>query len=102
MAQGETMVAVTHEVAQKVRCCICGCEKFALDTVFICHDCWKSGKAAHTIQQLTETLNEWSEQYKKIINDGGCPDEVHCSCVPALRAEIMRLTPRAPDARKRG
>lgn len=39
---------------------------------------------------LTERLNDWSEQYYKIIGDGGCPDEVHCACVPALREEISR------------
>ena len=39
-------------------------------------------------ERLVNTLNEWGESYKKIINDGGCPDEQHCSCVPALRAEL--------------
>ena len=39
-------------------------------------------------ERLVNTLNEWGESYKKIINDGGCPDEQHCSCVPALRADI--------------
>ncbi len=42
-------------------------------------------------QRLTDQLNEWGEQYRKIISDGGCPDEVHCACVPALREEIKRL-----------
>ena len=39
-------------------------------------------------ERLVNTLNEWGESYKKIINDGGCSDEQHCSCVPALRAEL--------------
>lgn len=47
------MVTVTHEVAQKVKCLVCGAEKFALKAPYVCHGCWESGKAAQMIQRLT-------------------------------------------------
>jgi hypothetical protein len=46
---------------------------------------------AEQARKLNERLTEWGESYRKIIGDGGCPDEVHCACVPALRDEIKRL-----------
>ena len=48
------MVTVTHEVAQKVSCVVCGKEKFAMKAPYICHGCWKSGEAAQMIQRLTQ------------------------------------------------
>jgi len=50
-------------------------------------------------ERLVNTLNEWGESYKKIINDGGCPDEQHCSCVPALRAELAAANKAVDEAR---
>ena len=50
-------------------------------------------------ERLVNTLNEWGESYKKIINDGGCPDEQHCSCVPALRAELAAANKEVDEAR---
>ena len=48
------MITVTHEVAQKVKCLVCGAEKFALKAPYVCHGCWESGKAAQMIQRLTQ------------------------------------------------
>jgi hypothetical protein len=48
------MVTVTHEVAQKVSCVVCGKEKFAMKAPYICHGCWESGEAALMIQRLTQ------------------------------------------------
>lgn len=42
--------------------------------------------------KLAEKLNDWSETYNKIIEDGTCAsDEYHCACVPALREEVKKL-----------
>jgi hypothetical protein len=40
---------------------------------------------------LAETLNDWGETYRKIIDNKCPPDEQHCTCVPTLRAEIELL-----------
>lgn len=48
------MVTVTHEVAQKVSCVVCGKEKFAMKAPYICHGCWENGEAALMIQRLTQ------------------------------------------------
>jgi len=51
-------------------------------------------------ERLVNTLNEWGESYKKIINDGGCSDEQHCSCVPVLRAELAAANKAVDEARE--
>jgi len=48
------MVTVTHEVAQKVSCVVCGKEKFAMKAPYICHGCWENGEAALMIQRLAQ------------------------------------------------
>jgi len=50
-------------------------------------------------ERLVDTLNEWGEAYKKIINDSGCSDEQHCSCVPVLRAELAAANKAVDEAR---
>ena len=51
-------------------------------------------------ERLVNTLNEWGESYKKIINDSGCSDEQHCSCVPVLRAELAAANKAVEEARE--
>ena len=51
-------------------------------------------------ERLVDTLNEWGEAYKKIINDSGCSDEQHCSCVPVLRAELAAANKAVDEARE--
>jgi len=40
--------------------------------------------------RLLETLDYYSEDYKKIINEECPTDEKHCSCVPVLRQELEK------------
>lgn len=48
------MVTVAVEVAKKVGCVVCGRERFALKSPYVCHSCWASGEAALMIQRLTQ------------------------------------------------
>ena len=43
------------------------------------------------VAQLEAELEEHDAYYKKIINEECATDEIHCTCVPALRAENERL-----------
>ena len=76
------MVTVTHEVAKKVKCLVCGAEKFALKAPYVCHGCWKSGKAAQMIQRLTQRAPdvclECGESETIDPNNDGVPTCVHC------------------------
>ena len=62
------MVTVAVEVAKKVSCVVCGKEKFALKSPYVCHSCWVSGEAALMIQRLTP-----------LALDGATP-EGFCKC----------------------
>ena len=76
------MVTVTHEVAQKVKCLVCGAEKFALKAPYVCHGCWESGAAAKMIQRLTQrapnVCHECGERETIDPNNDGVPTCVHC------------------------
>ena len=76
------MVTVTHEVAQKVKCLVCGAEKFALKAPYVCHGCWESGAAAKMIQRLTQiapdVCHECGESETIDPNNDGVPTCVHC------------------------
>lgn len=39
-------------------------------------------------------LYEWREQYKRVMEERCPSDEHHCTCVPALRAEVQALCAR--------
>ena len=41
--------------------------------------------------KLEDELVEHDAYYRKVVNDECAPDEVHCTCVPALRDKIDRL-----------
>jgi len=41
-------------------------------------------------ERLREKLDDLSNYYKNAMREGA-PDEVHCSCVPALKKEVERL-----------
>ena len=47
------MITVQTEIAEKVACICCGAEKYATQSPYLCHNCWKNGEAAKLIQQLT-------------------------------------------------
>ena len=53
------------------------------------------------VEALRVQLAERDEYYRLVINEN-CqqPDEKHCTCVPALRAEVGRLRVRLDDANK--
>ena len=48
------MITVQTEIAEKVACICCGAEKYATQSPYLCHNCWKNGEAAKLIQQLTQ------------------------------------------------
>lgn len=48
------MITVQTEIAEKVTCICCGAEKYATQSPYLCHNCWKNGEAAKLIQQLTQ------------------------------------------------
>ena len=41
-------------------------------------------------KELEEELNDIKESYEHTVNED-CEDEIHCTCVPALRARIKEL-----------
>lgn len=43
------------------------------------------------VSRLLEQLDEHDAYYRKVVNDECAPDEVHCTCVPALRDKIDTL-----------
>jgi len=42
-------------------------------------------------RDLEAELTEHNAYYRKVINEECAPDEVHCTCVPALRDKIRQL-----------
>ena len=46
------------------------------------------------IAALEAELQEHDDYYRKVVNDECAPDEVHCTCVPALRDKIDTLDAR--------
>ena len=48
------MITVQTEIAEKVACVCCGSEKYSTQSPYLCHNCWKNGKAAQMIQRLTQ------------------------------------------------
>ena len=50
------MITVQTEIAEKVACICCGAEKYATQSPYLCHNCWKNGEAAKLIQQLTQRV----------------------------------------------
>ena len=45
---------VINETAELVKCLCCGAEKYSTRKPFICHKCWRTGRAAEHMQQLTQ------------------------------------------------
>jgi len=45
-------------------------------------------RAVTEIVRLREELAEWKGYSKRVLAEGCAPDEVHCTCVPALRARL--------------
>jgi hypothetical protein len=45
---------VINETAELVKCLCCGAEKYSTRKPFICHKCWRTGRAAEHMQQLTK------------------------------------------------
>ena len=43
------------------------------------------------IANLRAQLDEHDAYYRKVVNDECAPDEIHCTCVPALRDKIDEL-----------
>lgn len=52
-------------------------------------------EAAKEQEKISEELADIKETYAHIVNDECGKDEKHCTCVPALRAEIARLKAQA-------
>jgi len=47
-------------------------------------------EAADEIERLQGELEDINDSHKAVMGER-CDDEMHCTCVPALRAEIERL-----------
>lgn len=45
---------VITETAELVKCLCCDAEKYSTRKPFICHKCWRTGRAAERMQQLTQ------------------------------------------------
>jgi DNA-directed RNA polymerase subunit RPC12/RpoP len=43
-------------IADKVPCATCGKEVYAEKVPYVCHDCWKNGKAGEAIAKLEAAL----------------------------------------------
>jgi len=50
------------------------------------------------IKQLEEELKDINDSWKIVINEECAKDEVHCTCVPVLRAELLELEKKYADA----
>lgn len=48
-------------------------------------------QAAADNAAMTERIAEYENAYKKIMAEECAPDEVHCTCVPALKIRITKL-----------
>jgi len=48
-------------------------------------------EAERECDELRAKLADWQETYARIVAERCAPDEHHCTCVPALRAEIAWL-----------
>ena len=55
------MTIIVNETAVKVACICCGSEKYATQSPYLCHNCWKNGEAAKLIQQLTQRALDGAE-----------------------------------------
>ena len=54
-------------------------------------------EAITTALQLIDEYEDICETHKIILEDKGAHDEIHCTCVPALRQEIKRLEAETQD-----
>jgi hypothetical protein len=54
---------------------------------------WKDKAIAleSALRDAEDKLKEHDEYYRRVVNEECAPDELHCTCVPALRAEIAEL-----------
>jgi hypothetical protein len=43
------------------------------------------------VVRLRERVEDYEDDVRRVLEDRGASDEVHCSCVPVLRAEVARL-----------
>ena len=57
----------------------------------IATDAAKIARLEAEVARLTADLNDRDEAHRRILAEECAPDERHCSCVPALRAEVARL-----------
>ena len=81
------------------KCLRCGADEFRINgycSVY-CED-------MHEVEQenaaLKRELAEHDEYYRKVMNEECAPDEVHCTCVPALRDGIAALKRELQDAKE--
>lgn len=78
-------------------------EREELSTLYN-HACARIDSDAERIADLKEELQAHDDYYRIVVNDECAPDEVHCTCVPALRkkidnleAELERSYPLSPE-----
>jgi len=48
-------------------------------------------KALERIKQLEEQIADMNDAYKVVMDEKCADDEIHCTCVPALRQQIKQL-----------
>lgn len=55
------------------------------------HLCTQINNIAQLARDEQKKRQDYEESYRRVLSEECAPDEQHCSCVPALRAEIARL-----------
>ena len=51
-----------------------------------CNDFWEQ-----QVKQLEEQIADMNDAYKVVMDEKCADDEIHCTCVPALRQQIKEL-----------
>ena len=51
-----------------------------------CNDFWEQ-----QVKQLEEQIADMNDAYKVVMDEKCADDEIHCTCVPALRQQIKQL-----------
>jgi acetone carboxylase gamma subunit len=77
---------VINETAELVKCLCCGAEKYSTRKPFICHKCWRTGRAAEHMQQLTQAAPDVATTRRRMV---ACPN-----CETMFGVE---LSPTAPQ-----
>ena len=71
------------------------CEEEGHTLEEVCEWCFNANRSEGyykgEVERLRDTVQDYRDDIRETLDDRGADDEVHCSCVPALRGEIARL-----------